>query len=82
MEGVEGLLQFSLYLCTNFGFGIGVHKASLTPMLFIEVPDVCFLFHYTNIFNAFEHIFISFRDILKQIFITLGDICDNLKIFI
>jgi hypothetical protein len=43
---------------------------------------VCFLFHYTNIFNAFEHIFISFRDILKQIFITLGDICDNLKIFI
>ena len=43
---------------------------------------VCFSFHYTNIFNAFEHIFISFKDILKQIFITLGDICDNLKFFI
>ena len=38
MESVEGLLQFSIYLCTNFGFGIVVHKASLTPILFIEVP--------------------------------------------
>ena len=38
MEGVEGLLQFSICLCTNFEFGIGVHKASLTPILFIEVP--------------------------------------------
>ena len=31
---------------------------------------ICFSFHYTNIFNAFEHIFISYKDILKQIFIT------------
>jgi hypothetical protein len=39
MEGVEGLLQFSIYLCTNFGFGFGVNKASLTPIFFfIEMP--------------------------------------------
>ena len=38
MKGVEGLLQFSIYLCTKFGFGVGVNKASLTPILFFEMP--------------------------------------------